>query len=302
MPSFLPNYPFYDPGKYTLLPTPERIGALSEYTGQGVVIAFIDAGFYPHPDLGDRILVHVDATTHRIVESPAITSIDNRVSWHGQMTTVIAAGDGMASGGKYRGVASSARLVLIKVANRRGKVKEPDIQRGLDWLVKHHHRFSIRIVNISVGGDFESHDPLHPHYQAIRSLAKAGIVVVTAAGNKGTRVLVPPASAPEAITVGGVDDQNSPQPARWHPYHNSYGLTYEGKPKPEVTAPAAWIASPIMPGTTIAREARWLASLLHAPTPAAIRRVLSAGYADLGFSRRHVQNPHAEVYQVLQSR
>src|SRR5687767_5570834 len=34
-----------------ILPTPVRIGALDEYRGRGVTIAFLDAGFYAHPDL-----------------------------------------------------------------------------------------------------------------------------------------------------------------------------------------------------------------------------------------------------------
>src|SRR5687767_6457154 len=42
-----------------ILPTALRIGALDRYRGRGVTIAFLDAGFYAHPDLvepEDRIL------------------------------------------------------------------------------------------------------------------------------------------------------------------------------------------------------------------------------------------------------
>ncbi len=49
MPTFHANYPQHNHN--ALLPTPERLGALPDYTGRGVVIAFIDAGFYMHPDI-----------------------------------------------------------------------------------------------------------------------------------------------------------------------------------------------------------------------------------------------------------
>src|SRR5262245_31772160 len=132
MPVFTPNYPAFQAGHCTLLPTPERIRAAYDYTGRGVVIAFIDSGFYPHPDLEGRILLHVDASTNRVVEQAAgFESSD--LSWHGQMTSVIAAGDGKTSGGKYRGIAPDAKLVLVKVSTPRGHIKETDILRGLRW-------------------------------------------------------------------------------------------------------------------------------------------------------------------------
>src|SRR5713101_10129998 len=42
-----------------ILPTPLRIGAPDEYRGRGVTIAFLDSGFFAHPDLvepTDRIV------------------------------------------------------------------------------------------------------------------------------------------------------------------------------------------------------------------------------------------------------
>jgi serine protease AprX len=120
IPFFAPNYP--DPsGRFSLLSTPERVGAPPAYTGRGVVMAFIDSGFFPHPDLGERVLVHADASSGRIIEGRRFHRPE-WYSWHGQMTSVIAAGDGRTSGGKYRGIACEARLVLIKTrpTQRRG--------------------------------------------------------------------------------------------------------------------------------------------------------------------------------------
>jgi serine protease AprX len=41
-------------------------------------------------------------------------------------------------------------------------------------------------------------------------------------------------------------------------WHGSYGETVEGRPKPELVAPSAWVVAPLLPGTAKAREARRL--------------------------------------------
>ncbi|HET9315943.1 MAG TPA: hypothetical protein VFQ51_10155, partial [Vicinamibacteria bacterium] len=48
-----------------ILPTPVRLGAPDRYRGRGVTIAFLDSGFYAHPDLvqpRNRIRKYVDIT------------------------------------------------------------------------------------------------------------------------------------------------------------------------------------------------------------------------------------------------
>ena len=39
------------PNRFGVIPTPIRLNANPEYSGKGVTIAFLDSGFYPHPDL-----------------------------------------------------------------------------------------------------------------------------------------------------------------------------------------------------------------------------------------------------------
>lgn len=294
---FMSNYPASEPGKITLLSTPERTGALPEFTGRSVVIAFIDSGFYAHADLGDRIIGYADATTARIVEGGRLDR-PHPHSWHGQMTTVIACGDGHNSSGRYRGLASEAKLLLIKVMNNRNEVKEADILRGMRWLARHHERFGVRILNLSVGGDFISHDPKHPIYDVVRRLVKAGITVIAAAGNRGQDYVVPPASAPEVITVGGIDDHNSLDRSRWTIYHHNYGVAYNGLIKPDVLAPAVWIASPILPKTSVAREARWLGRLLHIKQRGSMKDVVR----EVIVKRYQLLNPRANIHAVIQER
>jgi serine protease AprX len=67
--------------------------------------------------------------------------------------------------------------------------------------------------------------------------------------------VLPPASAPSCIAVGGLDDQNSLDRARRGMYRSSYGPTIDGLQKPEVIAPGIWVAAPILPHTPTAEEA-----------------------------------------------
>ncbi|HEX2906069.1 MAG TPA: S8 family serine peptidase [Phototrophicaceae bacterium] len=296
---FTSNYPFYESGAPSLLSTPERTGAAPQYTGRGVVMAFIDSGFYPHPDLEGRILVHMDASANPITEQDT-ASKSGDLNWHGQMTTVIAAGSGRTSEGHYRGIASEAQLVLIKVAAPNGHVQEDNIRRALEWLLEHHQRLNVRVVNISVGGESSSGDAQHPLHQLIHELTEAGVTIVVAAGNRDGEPLLPPASAAEAITVGGVNDHNSFDFNLWQPYHHNYGHSYDGSIKPDLLAPSNWIASPILPGSAVARAARWLAPLLQTPDENRIQQALQNGSDDLGLTPNTALHADDNVYALLQ--
>src|SRR5215831_11654434 len=132
-----------------VLPTPLRMDADERFTGCGVTIAFLDSGFYRHPDLTqprNRVLAY-----HSIfAEEGDQTSLDTNdvASWHGMMTSVVAAGNGGLSEGFYRGIASDAYLVLVKIG-RTGRISEEQIQRGLEWVLDNAEKHSIRVVNIS---------------------------------------------------------------------------------------------------------------------------------------------------------
>ena len=235
-----------------ILPTPVRLGASDPYRGRGVTIAFLDSGFFAHPDLvepRDRIVRYVDIT--RKGARRADLDRPDESSWHGMMTSVVACGNGRLSGGIYQGLASEANLVLVKVGTAR-RIKHDDIRRGLAWVVRNRKRYGIRIVNVSCGGDYEASylkDGLSK--MADRATAE-GLLVCAAAGNLGhlpRHPVIPPASAPSVLTVGGLDDKNRPNASGWDIYHSSYGPTVDGLQKPEVIAPGIWVAAPILPGT-----------------------------------------------------
>ncbi len=247
-----------------VLPTPLRMNADGRFTGRDVTIAFLDSGFYGHPDLtqpATRILAY-----HSIFDSsddPTSLKTTDASSWHGMMTSVVAAGNGYLSDGFYRGLAPESNLVLVKIGNAR-HIPDEDIERGLQWVLEHREEYGIQIVNISAGGDFEKSYLASPLCRTVERAVSEGLIVVCAVGNAGMapgHPVLPPASSPSAISVGGLDDQNSIDRAKRGMYRSSYGPTIDGLQKPEVIAPSIWVAAPILPHTPTAAEARLYSEL-----------------------------------------
>jgi serine protease AprX len=262
------RYPDFGHRDSKILPTPLRLGASPRFTGRGVTVAFLDSGFYAHPDLvkpKNRIIKYVDVTNPE-ASARDLFAPDNS-SWHGMMTSVVACGNGYLSDGLYRGLASEADLVLVKCGSAR-RIVHDDIRAGIDWVIRHRKRYNIRVMNISCGGDYEASYLEDSLSQAAERATKAGILVCAAAGNSGhshDHAVLPPASAPAVLTVGGLDDKNRLVFADYDMYNSSYGPTVDGLQKPEVIAPGIWVAAPILPGTPTADQAHLLAALGVAP-------------------------------------
>jgi serine protease AprX len=246
------------------LPVPLRMDADQRFTGREVTIAFLDSGFYAHTDLTEptnRILGY-----HNIFapdEGLAALQKQDVASWHGMMTSVVAAGNGQLSDGYYRSIAPEANVVLVKIG-KSGRIPESNIEAGLRWVFANREKYRIRIVNISAGGDFEQTYLQNSLCQLVEEVVKAGLTVVCAVGNAGLapgHPVLPPANAPSSIAVGGLDDQNSLDRARRGMYRSSYGPTIDGFQKPEVIAPGIWVAAPILPHTPTAVEAQLYAEL-----------------------------------------
>ncbi|HEX6124602.1 MAG TPA: S8 family serine peptidase [Pyrinomonadaceae bacterium] len=244
-----------------VLSTPLRLDADERFTGKGVTIAFLDSGFYPHVDL--------TTPKNRIVAYRNLLETDGELgslfqpdvaSWHGMMTSVVAAGNGSLSNGFYRGLAQDADVVLVKLA-RTGRITDEDIQNGLEWVLENREKYNIKVVNISAGGDFERNYLDDPLSQTVEKCTAEGLTIVCAVGNAGhlpNHPVFPPASAPSCIAVGGLDDNNSLNRARRGMYRSSYGPTVDGLQKPEVIAPSIWVPAPILPNTPTAQQAKLL--------------------------------------------
>ena len=261
-----------------VLPTPLRMNADERFTGKGVTIAFLDSGFYAHDDLTkpeNRIVAYhsiFDAEDDR-------TSLETTdvASWHGMMTSVVAAGNGYSSEGFYRGIAPDSKVALVKIG-RTGHIPDEHIKRGLEWVLDNRKKYDIRIVNISAGGDSEKSYLESSLCQTVERAVKEGLIVVCAVGNAGMAAghpVLPPASSPSAISVGGLDDQNSLDRARRGMYRSSYGPTIDGLQKPEIIAPGIWVAAPILPFTPTADQAR-LYSKLDAGANEKLRAIIES--------------------------
>lgn len=254
------------PNRFGVIPTPVRLNGNAEYTGRGVTVAFLDSGFYPHPDLVtpvNRIIAYHDVAgeRHSLVSTDPVESWQ----WHGTQTAVAAAGNGCLSDGVYCGLAHESELVLVKVSER-GHITEEKIARGIQWAIANRERYNIRVLNISLGGDDDVPCSRSIIDQAAEEAISHGIVVIAAAGNSGGegRHSIPPANSPSVITVGGYSDNNQLNPNQLGLYHSSFGITADGTVKPEIIAPAMWIAAPILPGTRSYERAEGLSRMAAA--------------------------------------
>ena len=255
------------PNRFAVIPTPLRLNANPDYTGKDVTIAFLDSGFYPHPDLltpMTRVVAYHDVTEERrnLFSSEPVESWQ----WHGTQTSVAAAGSGQLCDGHYRGLAHEAQLVFVKVSER-GRITEDNIARGIRWVIANRERYNIRVLNISLGGDDDVPCSQSIIDQAAEEAVRKGIVIVVAAGNSGAegRHSIPPANSPSVITVGGYSDNNELNGDRLGLYHSNFGVTADGTIKPEIVAPAMWIAAPILPGTEVYERAEVLSRIAATP-------------------------------------
>ena len=249
--------------EFKVLPTPLRLNSDPRYSGKGICIAFLDGGFYPHPDI---MRPHRRVVAYKDLASPYRPKSDfekpDVMSWHGMQTCVSAVGNGYLSKGLYKGIAHDANVALLKVCGEYGFTTEAIVQ-AIEWCIRKKKRYNLRVINISLGmdGDGSFRESLINH--AAEEAVQAGINVVVAAGNDSHASITPPGNSPSVITVGGLDDRNSLNKGDHGMYHSSFGRTADGIMKPELIAPGIWVAAPTLPGTAFYREAETLWYLAH---------------------------------------
>lgn len=281
-----------------VVPTPEKVNADPDLRGRGVTIAFLDSGFVPHPDLAGRIRDYHDVVRP---DAPLEAEAAPSWAWHGTMTSVVAAGNGSLSEGVYRGLASEADVVLVKVSDQ-GRIREEAIEAGLRWVLENRERLDIRIVSISLGGDEAGSWRESAVNRVAEEAVAAGLFVVAAAGNSGateSHQPVPPANAPSVLAVGGYDDDGDPDgPKRL--WNSSFGPTADGLQKPEVVAPSIWVAAPILPGTSAYAEAEALSQLAALPNYR-LRAAVARRAAEAGLPKEMAMGTPAEIRGAVEA-
>ena len=252
----------HDQNRYAVIPTAEKLGVDVRLSGRGIRIAILDSGFYPHPDFSDRVVAFHDISGEEKYLRDHQTPTAHH--WHGTQTAAVCAGNGSFSSGIYRGLAYRSELVLVKVSGQ-GRISDDKIAAGLEWVLANRERYAIRIANLSLGGDTDQITSESRINLLIEKLTDNGVVVTVAAGNSVELSSLPPASSPAAITVGGYSDENRLGNENFDLYHSSHGVTRDGLIKPDLIAPAMFVAAPILPCTLDYGIAEVLSLLSEAP-------------------------------------
>ncbi|XP_038071264.1 aqualysin-1-like [Patiria miniata] len=166
--------------------------------GKGVSIYVIDTGIRTtHEEFEDRATFAYDA-----VEGAVGNGTDCR--GHGTHCA------GTAAGLRY-GVAKKAMVYGVRVLGCQGSGTWSSVIKGMDWVAQHGIRPAVASMSLGGGGS-RSVD------ESVASLYAQGVTVVVAAGNNGYEACRrSPARAPEAITVGATEDDDS------RAYFSNYG-------------------------------------------------------------------------------
>jgi serine protease AprX len=183
----------------------DAIGAAqSGATGAGVDVAVIDTGMVPVAALAARGKVVQGPDFSDQARNPHLAHLDT--FGHGTHVAGIIAGSDERSG--FTGVAPGARLVNLKAAGADGSTDLAALVSAVGWAVAHRDDdgLNIRVLNLSFGTPPSRYQRDLLAY-ALEQAWKAGIVVVTSAGNEGptTRGLTSPAYDPFVLAVGAED-------------------------------------------------------------------------------------------------
>jgi len=217
------------------------------WTGAGIGIAVIDSGIDPNWDLADNIKGFWDFTHNGIPTQPSDEY------GHGTHVAGLIASSGRMSQGEFEGVAPDVRLYGFKVLDKNGRGKSSNVLRAIDFVVANRHLLGIDVINLSLGHPILESALTDPLVQAVERATRAGLVVVTAAGNVGADKegkpgyagILSPGNAPSALTVGAVDANGTASHdddrVAWF---SSRGPTwYDAIAKPDVVAPGVSLVS-----------------------------------------------------------
>ncbi|MDD3173551.1 MAG: S8 family serine peptidase [Herbinix sp.] len=187
--------------------------------GEGVLVAIIDSGIdYSHPDFRNedgttRITALWDQTIagtppvgydigtlytreklNEALKTPMPERMDivpsTDLSGHGTHVAGIAAGNGRASKGLYRGVASLSELIIVKLGASVGDSfpRTTQLMQGIDFVIRYAIELNKALaINISFGNNYGSHTGrslLESYINEAANSWKCNIVIGT--GNEGS--------------------------------------------------------------------------------------------------------------------
>ncbi|HCR41679.1 MAG TPA: peptidase S8 [Lachnospiraceae bacterium] len=230
--------------------------------GEGVYVGIVDSGIdYSHPDFRNedgttRIAALWDQTiagnppqgydigtlyTREQINEALATPMPQRMdivpssdsSGHGTHVAGIAAGNGRASEGRYRGVASQSELVVVKLGSSVGDSfpRTTQLMQGIDFAIRYAlHAGKPIAINISFGNNYGSHTGnslLESYINDAANLWKNSIIIGTgnegAAGNHAHGILR--MGEPAVIEFAVSDFEFSLNLQIWKNYYDDFDIT-----------------------------------------------------------------------------
>ena len=248
-------------------------------TGKGVTVAMIDTGIdYTQKALGGGF-----GPGFKVIGGYDFYSNDSDPmdeSGHGTNTAAVVAANPFKVGGiTYQGVAPDAKLVALRVGTDTN-IPDANIKAALDWILKNYQKYSIDVVNLSLGsGNFTSANSDSSYASEFKQLHDLGIFVTAASGNSQDQINGPisqdgvayPAADPNVFAVGAVDSSDT-----------IADFTQRGS-ELDLLAPGVQITMPALGGGTVTEDGTSFASPYVAGAAALIKQEdPKAGAGDVG--------------------
>lgn len=212
------------------------------YTGRGIGIAFLDTGIFLHRDFTDPI--YRIAAFKDFISGLSGPYDDNG---HGTHICGIAGGSGIASNGRFSGIAPQCHFIVGKVLDASGNGTIAAVTEGISWVIENRERLNIRVLNISIGAeDTEGAGESSVLVKSVDAAWDCGLVVVVAAGNNGPKPMsvTTPGISRKVITVGCSDDSRLvDMGGRKISNYSGRGPTRSCVIKPDIVAPGSNIMS-----------------------------------------------------------
>ena len=230
------------------------------YNGSGINIAVLDSGIAPHSAIGSRVIGRVNFVS----SEPGVTGDP---FGHGTHVAGMIGGSGAAA--KYvtsaytGGSAPGIKFIDVRVLGRTGVGYTSEVIAGIDWAIANRTRYSIRVLNLSLGHPVAESSETDPLCRAVQRAVDAGIVVVVSAGNYGLTPtgapilggITSPGNSPAAITVGALDTKGTVDRSDdvIAPYSSRGPTRFDWTVKPDVVAPGTRVVSLEAAGSYISK-------------------------------------------------
>jgi subtilisin family serine protease len=166
-----------------------KFRAKHKVSGKDVIVGIVDSGIdVLHPGLAGRVLALWDQVIPgqgpgpgfspfgTVLTGPAM-AVSSDVHGHGTHVAGIAAGNGQ----HFDGIATGAHYLIVKT-----NFQNTAIVEGVRWIFAEAQKLGRPcVINLSLGGHFDSHDGQDDMSVAIADECGPGRLVVAAAGNEG---------------------------------------------------------------------------------------------------------------------